>query len=58
MNNMKKITGSKFSDTWEEKIRKSSNEKETRFSNKIYIKNLKLLSEWCQKKINELSNKE
>jgi hypothetical protein len=54
---MKKVTGSKFADTWEEKIRSSKNDEYNRFSKKQYIKNLKLLSKWCEKKIIELTEK-
>ena len=54
---MKKVTGSKFADTWEEKIRASKNDEYNRFSKKQYIKNLKLLSRWCEKKIIELTEK-
>ena len=54
---MKKITGSKFSNTWEEEIRESNDANYNRLSKNKYLKNLKLLSKWCEKKINELTLK-
>ena len=52
---MKKVTGSMFADTWEEKIRASKSDEYNRFSKKQYIKNLKILSKWCERKIIELT---
>ena len=52
---MLKNKGSKDGLTWEERIRKEDNSKFNRFSNRQYIKNLKILSKWCDKKIKELS---
>ena len=49
--------GSKDGLTWEEKVRDEGGSDFNRFSDIQYLKNLKLLSKWCEKKINEISEK-
>ena len=49
--------GSKDGFTWEEKVRDEGGSDFNRFSDIQYLKNLKLLSKWCEKKINEISKK-
>ena len=48
-------SGSKDGLTWEEKIRTLKSDEYNRFSKKQYIKNLEILSKWCEKKIIELT---
>lgn len=50
-------TGSKDGLTWEEQIRKNKNIAHNRFSEEQMIKNLTLLRDWCDKKIQELKRK-
>ena len=50
-------TGSKDGLTWEERVRNEGKSDFNRFSNIQYLKNLKLLSKWCERKINEISEK-
>ena len=55
---MTNVQGSKDGGTWEEVTRQGQTAEYNRFSNQQYIKNLTLLKEWCERKIEELNKKQ